>query len=165
MDPFRTLYPDRREYTFIPSRVTDQNRSRLDFFLISSSLFTNNTKITIPHSLTSTLFDHKPVLLEICKNKSLNRTLIKDTILKSADLLGYIKTAVFEFYLQHWEPGPNKDGSVSAGDEIRNLLNTIGRISSLQQEIRELELKIAKEGLTELDDLTKSVCFLKNYQT
>jgi exonuclease III len=32
IDPYRALYPDRREYTYIPFRNVRLNRSRLDFF-------------------------------------------------------------------------------------------------------------------------------------
>ena len=32
LDPFRVLNPDKKEYTYIPSSIHEQNRSRLDFF-------------------------------------------------------------------------------------------------------------------------------------
>ena len=37
-DPYRIFYPDRRDFTFIPSAVGQNNRSRLDFFLVSESV-------------------------------------------------------------------------------------------------------------------------------
>ena len=37
-DPYRIFYPDRRDFTFIPLAVGQNNRSRLDFFLISESV-------------------------------------------------------------------------------------------------------------------------------
>jgi exonuclease III len=43
VDPFRALDPNKREYTFIPSAVNDVNRSRIDFFLMSSNLFNHST--------------------------------------------------------------------------------------------------------------------------
>jgi len=54
IEPFRTKNPNKREYTFIPSGLNDVNRSRLDFFLMSSVLYNQETLTTVPHNLTST---------------------------------------------------------------------------------------------------------------
>ena len=63
IDPFWTLYPNKKEYTFIPSAANQNNRSRPDFFLISKDIFSKHVNCTIPNCLTTTLFDHKPVTL------------------------------------------------------------------------------------------------------
>ena len=96
LDPFRTQYPYRKEYTFIPSSQNENNRSRLDFFLISSSLHNSKTEVKIPHGLSSTFFDHKPVFLTIKKSTGAKKYKIKDFILKHIDLPSHVKLAVFE---------------------------------------------------------------------
>ena len=58
LDPYRMFYPTRKEYTFIPSAIGMANRSRLDFFIISEGIVNKTTSCTIPHSLSSTVFDH-----------------------------------------------------------------------------------------------------------
>jgi exonuclease III len=58
-DPYRNLYPNTREYTLIPSGDMQHNRSRLDFFIISRELPEQVKNVVIPHSLSSTVFDHK----------------------------------------------------------------------------------------------------------
>jgi exonuclease III len=37
-DPYRCKYPNRLEYTYVPSAVNKKNRSRLDFFIVSQSI-------------------------------------------------------------------------------------------------------------------------------
>jgi exonuclease III len=49
-DPFRVLWPDRRDFTYVP-RSGRNNRSRIDFFLVSDQLLYNVTKAEISHSL------------------------------------------------------------------------------------------------------------------
>jgi len=67
IEPFRTKYPTKKEYTFVPTGVNIVNRSRLDFFLISNAMYNAEINVVIPHGLTSTLFDHKPVSLMLKK--------------------------------------------------------------------------------------------------
>ncbi len=104
IEPFRTRNPNKREYTFIPSGINENNRSRLDFFLISTELYNQETLVTTPHSLNSTMFDHKSVSMFLKKKKFIQRNIIKDTVLNNPDLDAHVKCAVFECYLQHWEP-------------------------------------------------------------
>jgi len=104
VEPFRTGNPNTREYTFIPSGVQDTNRSRIDFFLINTALYNPDTLSKIPHSLTSTMFDHKPVFLKLKRKKIVKRDIIKDTILNNPDLDAHVQCAVFECYTQHYLP-------------------------------------------------------------
>ncbi len=96
LEPFRTMYPNKKEYTFIPSGINDTNRSRLDFFLISRDIFGPGTNASIPHSLRSTLFDHKPIFLYLNSVKPVRRNIVKDTILSNIDLPAYVRAAVYE---------------------------------------------------------------------
>jgi exonuclease III len=56
-DPFRVLWPDSRDFTYVP-RSGRNNRSGIDFFLVSDQLLYNVTKAEISHSLQTDLFDH-----------------------------------------------------------------------------------------------------------
>jgi exonuclease III len=62
-DPYRHFYPDTNEYTYVPFAAGAINRSKLDFFLISTNLLEQCVNCRIPHSLTTSLFDHKQVTL------------------------------------------------------------------------------------------------------
>jgi exonuclease III len=44
-DPFRILWPDRTDYTYIPRDVTRQNSSRIDFFVLSKSIVPKNKQM------------------------------------------------------------------------------------------------------------------------
>jgi exonuclease III len=67
IDPFRALYPDRREYTYLPFGNVRLNRSRLDFFIISNTMLDMVHDCTVDCSLKCKLFDHKCVTLTIHK--------------------------------------------------------------------------------------------------
>ena len=133
-DPFRLLYPTRKEYTFIPSARNNINRSRLDFFLISKNLFNLNTECSIPHSLTTTFFDHKPVRLSFSKKPAYRKEIVRDLILNQQDLPNHVRSAVYECYLQHHLPTVDEDDRLVVG-ALRNKLESIGRINMLQEEI------------------------------
>ncbi len=76
-DPYRIFYPDTREYTFTPSGINQLNRSRLDFFLVSKNLCEKLVNVVIPHSLSSTTFDHKKVNLNFSKKRAASNSLLK----------------------------------------------------------------------------------------
>ena len=149
IEPFRTRNPNKKEYTFIPGG-NNNNRSRLDFFLISTVIYNPETLVTVPHSLTSTLFDHKPVTLIIKRKKLIQRNIIKDTVLKNPDLDAHVKCAVFECYLQHWVPLP---GNVRDQLTKNEHIASIGRIYNLLNEINAVEMSMALNGFTNVQDL------------
>ena len=64
-DPFRTLYPSKRAFSYSPFGTIRQNRSRLDFFVVSQSLIPNIVDCSISPGLSTKLFDHKSVLLSL----------------------------------------------------------------------------------------------------
>jgi exonuclease III len=67
VDPYRVLYPNKRDYTYSPFGNVRLNRSRLDFFVISNSLVGNISECCIADSVSCKLFDHKPVCLKLNK--------------------------------------------------------------------------------------------------
>ncbi len=75
-DPFRTLHPEDHEFTYYPSGTQRKNRSRIDFFLISSSLYRNIESCTIAQSFCRKNFDHKPIFLNLNKRKGKGRACI-----------------------------------------------------------------------------------------
>ena len=64
-DPFRTLHPESRDFTFVPSGTLRTNRSRIDYFLISSGLYNNLESCNIAQGYCSKTFDNKPVFLSL----------------------------------------------------------------------------------------------------
>jgi exonuclease III len=69
-DPYRTKFPNKNEYSYIPSDPIKKNRSRLDFFVISRSILNKVTNTSILPGLQNKLFDHCAIVLEIAKKKT-----------------------------------------------------------------------------------------------
>jgi exonuclease III len=76
-DPYRALHPTTRDYTFIP-HGTRANRSRIDFFLVGDELITVLGKCDIGPCVGTTLFDHKPVLLDFKTEKKAVKCILID---------------------------------------------------------------------------------------
>jgi exonuclease III len=68
-DPYRFFYPDRKDYTYIPRFNLSQNKSRLDFFLMSDTLLDDIGDCFIHTGLQNKLFDHKAVTVIFNKTK------------------------------------------------------------------------------------------------
>ena len=66
-DPYRALYPNRKDYTFVPSAINSLNRSRIDMFLVKFPLIEHVKNCTISHGLLSAHFDHKCINLTLKK--------------------------------------------------------------------------------------------------
>jgi exonuclease III len=67
-DPFRVLYPNKKDYSYTPFGDIRRNRSRLNFFLISNNLIPAVDHCLISPSVLCSQFDHKNVLLSLnCK--------------------------------------------------------------------------------------------------
>jgi hypothetical protein len=141
VEPYRAINPNKREYTFIPSAINSTNRSRIDFFLLSKELLSMVTQCEIPHSLVSTLFDHKQIFLNIGKRKIPSQHIIKDAILKDVDLKYHVQSGIIETYLHHSVITPE----FTVTDKER-LLRMIGNIMGTLEEIRNRELRLADTG-------------------
>jgi hypothetical protein len=100
-DPFRFLYPHRKEFTFIPNIAANRNRSRLDFFLVSENVIGECKSVKIPHNLSSKTFDHKPVEIFFSRHFSSNTQVIKNSILKDPLLFTVLKAYTFDCYNSH----------------------------------------------------------------
>jgi len=100
-DPFRFLFPQRKEFTFVPNIAANKNRSRLDFFLVSENIVGDCKNVKIPHNLSSKTFDHKAVEMVFSHFKCKNTQVIKDTILKDPLLSSVLKIHAIDCYNNH----------------------------------------------------------------
>jgi exonuclease III len=66
-DPFRVIYPLKKDFTYIPAAIDHENRSRIDFFLISKEIMGEVKDCKISNSLLTTSFDHKAIILKFKK--------------------------------------------------------------------------------------------------
>jgi hypothetical protein len=148
IEPYRATNPNKREYTYIPSALNNVNRSRIDFFLISSELLEKVTYCEIPHSLSTTLFDHKSIFLSLGKCKKPVRPVIKDMVLKDKDLQFHVQAGIIETYLHHSAVTP-----VFSENEKQRLLRAIGNIMRNLQAINKLELNMATNGRNDRDEI------------
>ena len=69
IDKFRSLYPQKLEYSYIPFNKTASNKSRIDHCLCSPS-FSNFISNVEYLNLLSKRFDHKPILITCGKKKN-----------------------------------------------------------------------------------------------
>jgi exonuclease III len=103
-DPYRYLYPDVKEFTYIPFAVDAINRSRLDFFLVSESILPSCVNCRIPNNLSTMLFDHKLVSLVFRRDNPYKKQVINDTILNCPDINDVVDIAAIECYVNHLTP-------------------------------------------------------------
>jgi exonuclease III len=146
-DPFRYLYPEKREYSYVPRSVNNVNKSRLDFFIISDEFYEYPIDCEILPNLQNKLFDHKGVVLTI-NNKITVRTNNMAICNKELDddLLEHLVYAtVCETYLIHLR-------DEIAGRYTRNqLLEVCGRIKMLIRECGPRPELILGNNLNEID--------------
>ncbi len=98
-DPYRSLHPDERDYTYIPSGVLRTNRSRIDYFLVSDVLFENISKCEIAQAFCKKSFDHKHITLSFKKAKKTGRKCINNRLLENPLLDWAIKLAIWFCFL------------------------------------------------------------------
>jgi exonuclease III len=125
-DPFRVLYPVKREFSYIPNARMNINRSRIDFFLINKDLANDLIDCKIAPALSSTAFDHKKITLNLGrmrKPKDFNK--IDNAMLKNKGVNLMVKTRILECYLV------NADPDAVPGFKIREKMIDIGRIDCL----------------------------------
>jgi hypothetical protein len=100
-DPFRAKYPNRQEFTYVSSDPLKKNRSRIDFFIISTQLLNCVSDIHICPGLQSKVFDHKAVILSFKPpvREGPIRPTISHAILRDPDLDLVVALAVADTYL------------------------------------------------------------------
>jgi exonuclease III len=145
-DPYRLLHPDKRDFTFIP-RNGQHNRSRIDFFLITDNLLPLVKSCDINPCLSTTLFDHKPVILKFSRDTgSTNQSINKNTYLHPRyEFL--LSATVYETYLHHAAVNfPTQDPLLQVG----NILNNFKDINDLELDIELYGTNVEKNNRLDL---------------
>jgi hypothetical protein len=62
-DPFRARFPNKIAFSYSPFGVQRKNRSRLDFFLVSTGTMESMEDVGIFSAQLSSMFDHKPIYI------------------------------------------------------------------------------------------------------
>jgi hypothetical protein len=116
-DPFRALYSERIDFSYALWGNLRNNRSRIDFFLVSSNIVEHVSECYIKSSVQSHLFDHKAIFLSFVKVRNTSsRPSISKHILRDPDLDVIVKLATYEYYVH-----------ATVDQAIKNrLLNLIG---------------------------------------
>jgi len=144
-DPYRCLHPDEKDYTYVPAGVLRSNRSRIDFFLISDSLYTELFECSIGQSNFKKSFDHKPVFLTFKREKKRGRKCINNRFLDNPIADSSIKLAIWYTYLESML-------TVGGGVTEAILLEECDKLQQLEnycKEISQLEGNAASLDLTE----------------
>ena len=141
-DPYRSLHPDRRDFTFRP-RNGHANRSRLDFFLVSNSLLEFVSKCEISPEISTELFDHHYVSLFFNIKKFNTRQSINNTIINHPRFMEVILAATVDCYLNHSAAHPN----------LAQAKEEVGLFLSVLHDINNLEYSICLHGTNPQDEL------------
>jgi len=140
-DPYRMLYPDKREFTYVPNDPELLNRSRIDFFTVSSELATKITNSKIHDSVVRRIFDHKKITFSTSKKKKRNpNNILKNEVLRNPETVNKVQVTIIEFFIQH----VNRD--TMPAREIKSVLEQCGYILHKIKEINDLKMNLALEG-------------------
>jgi exonuclease III len=148
-DPFRTLHPETRDFTYVP-RAGTNNRSRIDFFLVSNPILNNVNKCSIGENLLCTLFDHKPICLEFCPQRTNNTLNITNKTLNHPRFPALLAAASVETYLHHARRDPELINFID-----QNLVQ-VGRINYLIRQINDIEWNEKISGQEHEDPVLKA---------
>jgi hypothetical protein len=121
-DPFRVLWPERKDYSYIP-------RSRIDFFIVSKNIISKIQKCDILPAIQSKLFDHKAVVLSFDKIKSaVTIPTITPKIVNDPDLALIVEILTIEIYNRYSTAPTAEQRQVSLGilGRCRRLLREAG---------------------------------------
>ena len=100
-DPYRLLYPNKRDFTYQPFGTVRLNRSRIDFFCVSNSIAGHIEDCSIGSSVLCSLFDHKNIKLTFGtmdrseKSKNLSNRFLDEKILKSVVICSAHRCEIF----------------------------------------------------------------------
>jgi len=102
-DPFRILWPNTKKFSYFPRNVNQINRSRIDFFLMSSCLITKLSRCDINSMPNCKAFDHATILLDFRNAGTRNggNRRIYNSILSDPDIDIVVKLTVLETHLTH----------------------------------------------------------------
>jgi exonuclease III len=131
VDAFRVLYPNRKEFSYIPRDKSKDNRSRIDFFLMSRNCIVDLAECSIYDTLQSKLFDHRAISLSFVKKSIRGAIETISPVTVNNPLTEYIVGLSYnECYLLN--------GNFKSVEEVnfqKNCLITIGRARKILREI------------------------------
>ncbi len=136
-DPLRTLNPDLKEFSYNPSGQLRKNRSRIDFFLVSSDLYEFIESCNIAQSFCHKAFDHKPIFLTMKKRKGKGRTCIYDSTINHPLANNVMKCACYRSTIEEAVPlaGPLTEqileGELRKITQIENIINNICSVKGI----------------------------------
>jgi exonuclease III len=155
-DPYRTVYPNKKDYTYTPFGDLRKNRSRLDFFIISDNLIPFIGHCSISSSVLCSQFDHKNISLSInCdflfKKK---KTKLTNSFLNSRYLGLSVAASAVETHLAAIDTNFNDNANLPANfattaDFIVDAKRQLHSLKNTLRELKNLELQNAKND----DDL------------
>ncbi len=148
-DPFRTLNPESREFTYNPSGVLRKNRSRIDFYLITDNLYEQVEKCTIAQGYCRKTFDHKPVFLNLRKRKGKGRMSVSNNTVSHRFANDIVRAAVYLTLLYVCIPAAGAlsqhilEAEVDKVNEISKVINDIVSLegTGLARELVEVEVE------------------------
>jgi hypothetical protein len=141
VDPYRAMYPNKKDFTYVPSAVDNLNRSRIDMFLINVRLLPYVKNCLISHGLLTAHFDHKCISLNFKSKIGIKNYPVKNCILKEDEVNWQVTSSVLETYIQHAVVDVNYTDA-----QKDNHLLTIGRINAKIRESLSLKLQLANVG-------------------
>ena len=131
IDPFRFFSPNTRDFSYQPFGSVRNNRSRIDFFLVSEQLADSIKKCFISDRYCRKSFDHRPIFLQQGKRNTSGRKAVNNRIVKHPLILLTALMAVYETYLSHI--ATNNFGIV------RNIVdNALDKLIIIEDDIREI---------------------------
>jgi len=143
-DPFRTLNPDLKEFTYNPSGVLRKNRSRIDFFLITDDLYAQLEKCNIAQGYCKKTFDHKPVFLSFKKRRGNGRMSVSNSTVSHKFANDIVRIAVYFTILSVCIPVAGAlslqilETEYEKVAKLNNLINDVVLLEGMSQ-CRELE--------------------------
>jgi exonuclease III len=152
LDPFRALYPTKRDYTYLPFGTVRLNRSRIDFFVVSASILNSVSECSINDSVSCKLFDHKQVNLLLNSPKTVHPTKIRlsNSYLKDECLSFSVDIAARRAHLHSFDC--EMDNGINIGFRDRELTRTSEALNQYWGLLKIMETK-AKQGINiELDE-------------
>ncbi len=126
-DPFRGLWPNKKDYTFIPKGNLRPYRSRIDYFIISESLFPHAKDCLIADSMQNKLFDHKAIMLNFRSN---TKTTIRGPHISNF-ILGYGDTELIAKMTTIETYGIHLAADIPLPYGYANMVQDMGRVRAL----------------------------------
>jgi exonuclease III len=162
VDPFRLLHPTLKKYSYKPYGNMRKNRSRIDFFLISTNLANDNIDCNIADHTLGTCFDHWPVFLTFpnphIPNRGVKKLQISNSILQDPDIDIVVWYSVFETYLHYIRVDntliPDRSDTLIICGNVRKLLKDSGLCLSYYVDgVTDQIINLRRDNLTQIREI------------